>query len=99
MKVLNLSFVLILLLAMVHVEPSLAGRVLNMKEDLSLMSLENKGAVTPSGPSTCTYIPGTGGTNCPPVQEMNVAQHIQHHSHETFPRLLVPFGVLATNQH
>ncbi|KAH1230122.1 Protein PIN-LIKES 3 [Glycine max] len=86
MKVLNFILALILLVAVVHVQPSLAGRVLNMKEKLSLMSLD-KGPVTPSGPSTCTYIPGTGGKNCPPLEEMNVAGNFHHHSDETYPRL------------
>ncbi|KAG4908305.1 hypothetical protein AAZX31_20G188500 [Glycine max] len=98
MKVLNFILALNLLLAVVHVQPNQAGRVLSMKEQLSLMSLDDKGPVTPSGPSTCTYIPGTGGTNCPPVKEMNMAGNAQHHSHETYPRLVVPFGV-ATSQH
>ncbi|KAG4908304.1 hypothetical protein AAZX31_20G188400 [Glycine max] len=98
MKVLNFILALILLVAVVHVQPNLAGRVLNMKEQLNLMSLD-KGPVTPSGPSTCTYIPRTGGRNCPPVEEMNnVAGNAQHHGGETYPRLVVPFGV-ATNQH
>ncbi|KAG4997821.1 hypothetical protein JHK82_028593 [Glycine max] len=78
--------------------PNLAGRVLNMKEQLSLVSLDDKGPVTPSGPSTCTYIPGTGGTNCPPVKEINVAGNALHLSGETYPRLVVPFGV-SKNQH
>ncbi|CAJ1976519.1 unnamed protein product [Sphenostylis stenocarpa] len=96
MKVLNFIFALILLAVMVHVETTLAGRVLNMKEQLSLMSIDDKGPVPPSGPSTCTYIPGTGGTNCPPAKEMNiVAENTQHHSHgTTFPRLVVQFGDL-----
>ncbi|CAJ1976520.1 unnamed protein product [Sphenostylis stenocarpa] len=92
-----LNFILILILAVVHVEPNLAGRVLNMKQQLNLVSLE-KGPVPPSGPSTCTYIPGTGGKNCPPLEEMNVGGHVQPSSAETYPRLVVPFG-LATNQH
>ncbi|TKY51843.1 hypothetical protein E2542_SST23362 [Spatholobus suberectus] len=96
MRVLNFILALILVLVVFHVQPNLAGRVLNMKEQLNLMSLD-KGPVTPSGPSTCTYIPGSGGTNCP-LKEMNVAGNVQHHSGETYPRLLVPFGV-ATNQH
>ncbi|KAL5139177.1 Protein PIN-LIKES 3 [Glycine soja] len=93
--VLNFILALILLVAVVHVQPSLAGRVLNMKEKLSLMSLD-KGPVTPSGPSTCTYIPGTGGKNCPPLEEMNVAGNFHHHSDETYPRLVVPFGSTQT---
>lgn len=82
---LNVVLSLLLLLAMVHVEPSLGGRVLNTK--LSLQSLD-KGPVTPSGPSGCTYIPGSGGTPCP-VEEMNVAGN---------RLVVVPFGV-ATDQH
>ncbi|TKY51844.1 hypothetical protein E2542_SST23363 [Spatholobus suberectus] len=97
MKVLNFILALILVLAVVHVQPNLAGRVLNMKEQLNLISLD-KGHVTPSGPSTCTYIPGSGGKNCPPVKEMNVAGNAQHYSGETYPRLVVPFDV-ATKQH
>ncbi|KAK7343999.1 hypothetical protein VNO77_13183 [Canavalia gladiata] len=98
MKVLNITLAMILLLVAVQVQPNLGGRVLKMKQQLSLMSLD-KGPVTPSGPSGCTYIPGTGGTHCPaPVEEMNVAGNVQHHNHETYPRLVVPFGD-ATNQH
>ncbi|KAL9277173.1 hypothetical protein ACSQ67_025275 [Phaseolus vulgaris] len=65
MKVLNFILALIVFLAVVHVEPNLASRVLNMKEQLNLVSVDDKGPVPPSGPSTCTYIPGTGGKNCP----------------------------------
>ncbi|KAG4983753.1 hypothetical protein JHK82_028594 [Glycine max] len=81
MKVLNFIFALILVVAVFHhVQPNLAaGRVLNRKEQLSLIMSLDKGPVTPSGPSTCTYIPRTGGRNCPPVEEMNVAENVQHH--------------------
>ncbi|KAL2325075.1 hypothetical protein Fmac_024133 [Flemingia macrophylla] len=96
MKVLNIILTLILVLAVVYVQPSLAGRVLNMKEQVNLMSLDDKGPVTPSGPSTCTYIPGSGGTNCPPEKEMNVAGNSHHHSAKTYPRLVVPFDVAIT---
>ncbi|KAJ1409461.1 hypothetical protein SESBI_22751 [Sesbania bispinosa] len=62
----------------------------------------DKGPVPPSGPSGCTYIPGSGGTgtgtHCP-VNQMNVAGSTQHHrARAAYPRLVVPFGV-ATNQH
>jgi len=63
-----------------------------MKEQLNLMSLD-KGPVPPSGPSTCTYIPGTNGKNCPPFEEINVAGNIQ-----PYPRLVVPFA-FAANKH
>ncbi|KAK6645754.1 hypothetical protein PHAVU_L001649 [Phaseolus vulgaris] len=96
MKVLNFIFAVVLLAAVVDVVPTLAGRGLNMKEQGSLVSIDDKGPVPPSGPSTCTFIPGTGGTNCPPVIS---AENTQHHSHEAnYPRLVVPFGV-STNQH
>ncbi|WVY96811.1 hypothetical protein V8G54_028962 [Vigna mungo] len=81
MKVLKFILAVIMVLAVVHVERNLGGRVLNMEEQLNLMSLDNKGPVTPSGPSTCTYIPRTGGKNCPPLEEMDVAGNFQHRAH------------------
>lgn len=81
MKVLKFILAVILILGVVHVERNLGGRVLNMEEQLKLMSLDNKGPVTPSGPSTCTYIPRTGGKNCPPLEEMDVAGNFQHRAH------------------
>ncbi|KAK7268729.1 hypothetical protein RIF29_21437 [Crotalaria pallida] len=94
----NVVLALLLILILVHVEPNLGGRVLNVKKQLSLQSLD-KGPVPPSGPSGCTYIPGSGGTHCP-VEEMNIAGDAtkQHRGEEAYPRLVVPFGV-ATNQH
>lgn len=72
MRVLNIVLVVLLLLTIMHVEPNFGGRILKMeKKELRLQSLD-KGPVPPSGPSGCTYIPGSGGTNCP-VKEMNVA--------------------------
>ncbi|GAU25283.1 hypothetical protein TSUD_17960 [Trifolium subterraneum] len=54
-----------------YVQPNHGGRILNIeKKELRLESLD-KGPVAPSGPSGCTSIPGSGGTNCP----MNVAGH------------------------
>jgi len=102
MKFLNFILALIVFLAVVHVEPNLATRVLNTKEQLSLVSVDEKGPVPPSGPSTCTHIPGTGGKNCPPLEEiMNVAGNTLHHTAqteiETYPRFVVPIGV-ATSQ-
>lgn len=82
MRVLNLNivFVLLLLLTIIYVRPNLGVRVLNMKE-LRLQALD-KGPVAPSGPSGCTFIPGSGGTHCP-VEEMNVAGHTNHHHHSS----------------
>ncbi|KEH42691.1 hypothetical protein MtrunA17_Chr1g0186401 [Medicago truncatula] len=95
MKVLKVILALLLLLTISHVEPNIASRVLNTKNkfQLSLQSLD-KGPVPPSGPSGCTFIPGSGGTNCP-LKEMNVAGNI--HQRRGYPRLFVPFGV-ANNQ-
>lgn len=74
MKVLNIILVVLLLLTIMHVRPNLGGRVLNIqKKQLRLQALD-KGPVPPSGPSGCTFIPGSGGTNCP-VKEMNFAGH------------------------
>jgi len=73
MKVVKFILAFILVLAVVHVEPNI-GRVLKMEEELKLMSLDNKGPVTPSGPST-------GGKNCPPLEEMDVAGNFHHHAH------------------
>ncbi|CAJ2627989.1 hypothetical protein L195_g038953 [Trifolium pratense] len=93
MKVLNVILALILLLTIAHVEPNIATRVLNTKNkylQLRLQSLD-KGPAPPSGPSGCTFIPGSGGTNCPPVNEMNVAGNV--HPRRAYSRLFVPFGV------
>ncbi|KAK2400151.1 hypothetical protein P8452_07166 [Trifolium repens] len=71
MKILNIILVLFLLLTIMHVQPNLGGRILNIeKKELRLESLD-KGPVPPSGPSGCTSIPGSGGPNCP----MNFAGH------------------------
>jgi len=69
MKVLKVILALLLLLTISHVEPNIASRVLNTKNkfQLSLQTLD-KGPVPPSGPSGCTYIPGTGGPDCPPMK-------------------------------
>jgi len=69
MKVLKVILALLLLLTISHVEPNIASRVLNTKNkfQLSLQSLA-KGPVPPSGPSGCTFIPGTGGQFCPPMK-------------------------------
>ncbi|KAK2455729.1 hypothetical protein P8452_02832 [Trifolium repens] len=92
MKVLNVILALILFLTIAHVEPNIATRVLNTKNkylQLRLQSLD-KGPVPPSGPSGCTFIPGSGGTKCPPLNEMNVARNAQRRA---YSRLFVPFGV------
>ncbi|RDX88600.1 hypothetical protein CR513_29780, partial [Mucuna pruriens] len=92
MRVINFILALIVVVAVVHVEPNLGGRVLNMKEEVSLVSLD-KGPVPPSGPSGCTYIPGSGGTHCH-GKEINVAGNSQPHTGETYP-LLKPINIEA----
>ncbi|MED6131601.1 hypothetical protein PIB30_011203 [Stylosanthes scabra] len=78
MRVLKIVLALFLLLSIVHVQPNQAIRVMNMKKQLGLMETLDKGPVPPSGPSSCTFIPGSGGTRCPPVNEMNVAGNVRH---------------------
>ncbi|KHN24896.1 hypothetical protein glysoja_028742, partial [Glycine soja] len=69
-RVLNIILVLFLLLIIVHVQPNLGTRVLNMENNpLRLQSL-NKSPIHPSRPYGCTYILGFGGMHCP-VKEMN----------------------------
>lgn len=60
-----LKLLLLLFLTLVHVQQNQGGRIL--EKQLWLQSLD-KGPVPPSGPSGCTYIPGTGGNRCPPVK-------------------------------
>ncbi|KAG2402003.1 hypothetical protein LR48_Vigan09g111300 [Vigna angularis] len=98
MKVLmKLMFAVVVVGTVVEVVPSVGGRVLKMKEEGGVVSVYDKGPVPPSGPSTCTYIPGTGGTNCPPVKEINIFPQNTHQPNY-HPRLLLPFPV-ATDQH
>lgn len=75
MRVFNIVLILLLVLTIMYVRPSLGGRVLNMEKwkELRLQALD-KGPVTPSGPSGCSFISGSGGTHCP-IKEMNVAGH------------------------
>ncbi|KAJ1383936.1 hypothetical protein SESBI_42948 [Sesbania bispinosa] len=85
MRILNVAMALLLLLTIFHVVA--AGRELKMKKKQQLrLEALNKGPVPPSGPSGCTYIPGSGASHCPAVNAGSTQ------------RLVVPFGV-ATNQH
>lgn len=97
MKILNILLALILILTIAHIEPNIASRVLNTKNkiQMSLQSLD-KGPVAPSGPSGCTFIPGSGGTNCPLVKEINVAGIAPQR--RAYPRHFVPLIGVAINQ-
>ncbi|OVA05286.1 hypothetical protein BVC80_441g26 [Macleaya cordata] len=72
MKILSmiLGTVIVLLLLFLSTYPcEAAGRVLHEKNRLvdirlGLESLQ-RGPISPSGPSGCTNIPGSGGTDCP----------------------------------
>nr|DAD19809.1 TPA_asm: hypothetical protein HUJ06_021272 [Nelumbo nucifera] len=85
---------------------SMAGRVLAgegeewMKRSVLLESLQ-KGSVSPSGPSGCTNVPGSGGSSCPvpaaAVTEMNIAGSALV-NFNPFPSVVVPFGVASGNQ-
>lgn len=97
---LNVVMLLVLVFILMQVQPNQAGRVLDMEKQLWLQSLD-RGPVPPSGPSGCTYIPGTGGTNCP-VDQMNVAgKALRRHGHGAAAALVVQFGMAtyADNQH
>nr|GEX20685.1 hypothetical protein [Tanacetum cinerariifolium] len=69
MKSFSIVCVFLALLFLVYTNPIEAGRVLHIKNDMN--DLKNtdflvfqslpKGPVTPSGPSGCTYIPGSNG--------------------------------------
>lgn len=63
-------FAVVVVGAVVEVVASVDGKIMKMKEERGVVFVYDKGPVPPSGPSTCTYIPGTGGTNCPPVKEI-----------------------------
>ncbi|XP_054804473.1 uncharacterized protein LOC129307645 [Prosopis cineraria] len=92
-----LKLLLLLLLSLVHVQQNQAGRILDMEKQLWMQSLE-KVPVPPSGPSGCTYIPGTGGNRCPPVNEMNVAGNaFRHHAAAAYPHHIVPLGLAANH--
>lgn len=100
----NTSLALLLLLSLLNLEPSRASRVLYndhdqeglrmVKKRLGFQSLP-RGPVPPSGPSGCTYIPGSGGPNCPLGAKHHVGDSLRHA--RAFPRLVVQVGV-ATNQ-
>ncbi|KAK7391339.1 hypothetical protein VNO78_19754 [Psophocarpus tetragonolobus] len=75
MRVLNVVLVLLMFLTIMQAQPNLGARVLN--NPLRLESL-SKGPAPPSGPSGCTYIPGSGGAHCP-LKEMNVPGIAKHH--------------------
>ena len=101
MKVLNKHNALVLLLLLtilLHGQPNQA-RLLVEEKQARLQSLQ-KGPVPPSGPSGCTYIPGSGGKNCPTaINGINAAGNAFHRRGEVYPRLMVQFGVAAGDQH
>ncbi|KAI9087440.1 hypothetical protein K1719_030580 [Acacia pycnantha] len=92
------KLLLLLLLTLLHVQQNQGGRILEGEKRLWLQSLE-KGPVPPSGPSGCTFIPGTGGNRCPPVNEMNVAGNAFHRLHggsvAVYPHHVVPSSMAA----
>ncbi|KAK7393662.1 hypothetical protein VNO78_22223 [Psophocarpus tetragonolobus] len=78
MRVLNILLVLLLFLTIMQAQPNLGARVLNMENNPLRLESLSKGPVTPSGPSGCTYISGSGGTRCP-LKEMNVVGITKHY--------------------
>lgn len=105
MGLVNTALAVLLLLCVLHVQPNRSSRVLyndGMLVKQELMSLQSlpRGETPPTGSSGCTYIPGTGGSSCPPLKVKNYAGgHGQPHHHHAsaYPRLVAQFGV-ATNQ-
>ncbi|KGN56901.1 hypothetical protein Csa_009866 [Cucumis sativus] len=71
-----------ILLLLLQLQPNLAGRTLHekppmvrrMELNLKLQSLQRV-SVPPSGPSGCTFIPGTNGPGCPLKERHYVANH------------------------
>lgn len=72
MKILHITLLLAMLLFFFQIQPNVAGRTLHEKPamvrrtelKLKLQSLQRV-TVPPSGPSGCTFIPGTKGPGCP----------------------------------
>lgn len=100
MRVAN-TFLLALLLVVISHDKA-AGRML--AEDTALGSKVfstqslHRGEVPPSGASGCTFIPGTGGTDCPITERHNSAVPLRRRNGApAYPDLIVPFGT-ATNQ-
>ncbi|KAL4643423.1 hypothetical protein ACB092_02G091200 [Castanea dentata] len=102
MRLLNkvLAVLLVLfLLQHVQIQSCKASRLLYkggelLHKGLGLQSLQ-RGPVAPSGPSGCTYIPGTNGPGCP-VNEMHYARNALPRA-SPYPRLMGPFG-MATKE-
>ncbi|KAK7819857.1 hypothetical protein CFP56_039501 [Quercus suber] len=102
MRLLNkvLAVLLVLfLLQHVQIQSCKASRLLYKGGELlhkepRLQSLQ-RGPVAPSGPSGCTYIPGTNGPGCP-VNEMHYARNALPRA-SPYPRLMGPFG-MATKE-
>lgn len=102
MRLLNkvLAVLLVLfLLQHVQIQSCKASRLLYkggelLRKEIGLQSLQ-RGPVAPSGPSGCTYIPGTNGPGCP-VNEMHYARNALPRA-SPYPRLMGPFG-MATKE-
>ncbi|CAK9318712.1 unnamed protein product [Citrullus colocynthis] len=93
MKFLYITLAMAILL-LLQLQPNLAGRTLHEKPlmvrgtELKLQSLQRV-SVPPSGPSGCTFIPGTNGPGCP-LKERHYAagrstQHLSTHRRHAAP--------------
>ncbi|KAK4783127.1 hypothetical protein SAY86_007501 [Trapa natans] len=71
------------------------GELIVKIERLNVQSL-GRSETPPSGASSCTNIPGSGGTSCPTLSERNFAGHDSqpHHGDPggAYPTLSVRFG-------
>ncbi|KAL5542150.1 hypothetical protein UlMin_009860 [Ulmus minor] len=105
MALLNNSFVVILLLSMLYLEPNRATRVLHedgdhhLKMNIKRQAFQSlpRGPVPPSEASGCTYIPGGGGSSCP-LNEKHFSGRAFHRG-SAYPRLFVSVGVASASNH
>ncbi|XVF28669.1 hypothetical protein REPUB_Repub15cG0050000 [Reevesia pubescens] len=100
MRVFNIALVALLLILLLRVHAISASRLLHeetklVNKGLDLRQSLQKGPVPPSQGSSCTNIPGNGGSGCP-LKEMHYAGGALARP-STYPRLMVQYGV-ATDQ-
>lgn len=94
MRALHLALAMAVILFLLQLQPNVAGRILHEKQamvrgtELKLQSLQRV-SIPPSGPSGCTFIPGTNGPGCPLNERHYAANRSQHlpstHRHRASP--------------
>lgn len=104
MKILRITLAMAILLFLLQLQPNVAGRTLHEKLTmvrrrelelkLKLQSLQRV-SVPPSGPSGCTFIPGTNGPGCP-LKERHYAAKRSTRRPITHRRHSAPVRVVET---